>query len=247
MRFIELVISDFPTDTPTNGSCQNKKWIKMSRNRGQRYLFVKSMMSDLSTDNFQYWSKGNQKAGVEVLQSKSDVCHIDDQQFVNWQYSTGGFWEWIWCSSIQWYEICWLKISVTQSEEEDSDSDEESLSDTVKRSKAKMIRTHVLSQSFVKRAEQSQGPGGKADPSFLFFLFFSLCPLTDTYCYAQEVHNKLTAGGPRVYTCVQKGLLIKTTKKLFEAKEQVTEIEHDKRKKDENQKLQKEISNTCLG
>ena len=53
MRFVELVISDFPTDTPTNRSCQNKKWIKMSRDRVQRYSVVKSMMSGLPTDNFQ--------------------------------------------------------------------------------------------------------------------------------------------------------------------------------------------------
>ena len=35
--------------------------------------------------------------------------------------------------------------------------------------------------------------------------------------------------------------------KLFEAKEQEAEIEHDEKKKNENRKLQKEISDACLG
>ena len=72
-------------------------------------------------------------------------------------------------------------------------------------------------------------------------------PLTDTQCYAQEIHNELTAGGPRVYTRVQEASLIKTMNKLFEAKEREAEIEHDEKKKNENRKLQKEISDACLG
>ena len=35
--------------------------------------------------------------------------------------------------------------------------------------------------------------------------------------------------------------------KLFETKEWEAEIEHDKKKRDENRKPQKEISDACLG